>query len=46
MLRDLFLTKQQIEELDTHGKIDLDDATLEAMFEWLNQSEEIGQPTS
>lgn len=46
MLRDHFLTEQQIEELDTYGKIDLDDATMEAMFDWLRQSEEVDQSAS
>lgn len=34
MLRDHFLTEQQIEELDLYGKIDLDDETLDRMMEW------------
>ena len=46
MLRDHFLTEAQIEELDTYGKIDLDDATLDAIFDWLNKSEEIDQSAS
>ena len=46
MLRDHFLTEAQIEELDTYGKIDLDDATMEAMFDWLRQSEEVDQSAS
>jgi len=41
-----FLTDQQIEELDTYGKIDLDDATMDALFDWLRQSEEIDQSAS
>lgn len=41
-----FLTEQQIEELDTYGKIDLDDATMDALFDWLRQSEEIDQSAS
>ena len=46
MLRDHFLTEAQIEELDTYGKIDLDDATMDALFDWLRQSEEIDQSAS
>ena len=46
MLRDHFLTEQQIEELDTYGKIDLDDATMDAIFDWLNKSEELDQSAS
>ena len=46
MLRDHFLTEAQIEELDTYGKIDLDDATMDAMFDWLRQSEEVDQSAS
>ena len=41
-----FLTDQQIEELDTRGMIDLDDATMDALFNWLKESEEIDQSAS
>jgi len=34
MLRDHFLTEQQIEELDLYGKIDLDDATMDRLLKW------------
>ena len=46
MLRDHFLTEAQIEELDTYGKIDLDDATMDALFDWLRESEELDQSAS
>jgi len=46
MLRDHFLTEAQIEELDTYGKIDPDDATMDALFDWLRESEELDQSAS
>ena len=46
MLRDHFLTEAQIEELDTRGMIDLDDATMDALFDWLRESEELDQSAS